>query len=86
MAHVKITVWLPDELLQRLDCVAASRRVPRSAVVALALKRYFDRDASLLELIDSALDSLTDDDRTEDAIRADATSNRTLQRLRSERW
>ena len=43
MSYTKTAVSLPDELFKRLEAFAASEGSPRSAVVAQALQRYFER-------------------------------------------
>ena len=86
MAHVKTAISLPNELFERLEMAAAAECLSRSALVALALERYFERGPTLTELIDSAIESLSDEERAEEVAVADAATNRSLERLRSERW
>lgn len=87
MTHVKTAISLPDSLFQRLQDIAAAENISRSAVVAIALERYFEAAGNLTELIDRVLDSLSDEEQAEERAHADGASRRSLERLRTgERW
>lgn len=62
MAIVKTAISLEQDLFQKTDKLASSRRISRSRVVTLALEEYHRRqeNLALLEEINAACDDMPD--------------------------
>jgi len=69
MGHTKTAVSLPNDLFRRLEERAAEEGAPRSAIVALALTRYFDGidREDFIRRMNQAVDDMTEEEAEADS-------------------
>ena len=70
MAHVRVSVLLPEDLLRRFERLAAARRERRSTTMSRALQKYLDdydaETRAFIEDLNAEADSITEAEREED--------------------